>query len=50
MYNTLILFIILAVMGGAIHGLSEIQKVRTNPQLGVKPSKNLFTFLFTDKY
>lgn len=50
MSNTLLFFLILAILGGMVHGFSEINNVRQNPSLGVKPSKNLFTFLFTDKY
>lgn len=50
MNSTLLFFLILAILGGIVHGFSEINTVRKNPSLGVKPSKNLFTFLFTDKY
>lgn len=50
MNATLLLFLIVAIIGGVCHGFSEIEAVKHNPKLGVKPSKNLFTFLFTDRY
>jgi hypothetical protein len=40
----------LAIINGIAKGLNDIREVRQNPVLGVKESKNLFTFLFTDKY
>jgi len=49
--NYILLFcIILSMIGGVLRGLNDIIEVRHNPSLGVKESKNLFTFLFTDKY
>ena len=42
--------IIFAMISGILQGLNDMSKVRQNPSLGVKESKNLFTFLFTDKY
>lgn len=42
--------IIFAIISGILQGLNDISRVRQNPSLGVKESKNLFTFLFTDKY
>lgn len=39
-----------AMISGTLQGLNDMSKVRQNPSLGVKESKNLFTFLFTDKY
>lgn len=35
---------------GIINGLNDIRRVRINPCLGVKESKNIFSFLFTDPY
>lgn len=50
MNSTLLLFLVIAIIGGILHGFSEMDSVKKNPSLGIKPSKNLFTFLFTDKY
>jgi hypothetical protein len=33
---------------GLIQGAMDISKVKKHPELGVKPSKNLITFLFWD--
>lgn len=46
----LLVCIVLAMINGIIQGLNDMHQVRTNPSIGVKESKNLFTFLFTDKY
>lgn len=49
--NHILLFcIVLAIINGIVQGLNDIKQVRNNPSLGVKESKNLLTFLFTDKY
>lgn len=49
--NHIILFcIVFAMISGILQGLNDMGQVRQNPSLGVKESKNLFTFLFTDKY
>jgi hypothetical protein len=49
--NYILLFcVILAMINGVVQGLADIQNARQNPNLGVKESKNFFTFLFTDKY
>lgn len=50
MNSTLLLFLIISIIGGIFHGFSEIDKVKKDPKLGVKPSNNLCSFLFTDKY
>lgn len=42
--------ILYAIFLGFIHGQKEINDVRTGKKPGVKESKNLFTFLFCDKY
>lgn len=46
----LALFFILAVIFGVLKGVAEISNVRENPDLGYRSSRNIFTFLFTDKY
>jgi hypothetical protein len=38
------------IIVGVIHGLQQINFVRSGRAVGVKPSNNLFTFLFMDKY
>lgn len=49
--NYILLFcIVLAIINGIVQGLNDIKQVRYRPSLGVKESKNLFTFMFTDKY
>jgi len=40
----------LAMINGIVKGLNDIKQVRKHPNLGVKESKNLFTFLFADSY
>ena len=35
---------------GLLEGIANTIKVKKNPKLGVKPSNNIFTFLFMDKY
>lgn len=42
----LLLCLILSMICGIVHGVSDMKKVRHNPSLGVKESKNLFTYLF----
>lgn len=39
---------ILSIIGGIVDGLSNVEKCKTNQGRCVKPSKNLFTFLFVD--
>lgn len=46
MNHILLFFIGIAIINGIIKGLNDIEKVRHNPSLGVKESKNLFTYLF----
>lgn len=41
---------IIAIVSGFLNGLYELYRVQNNPSLGIKPSKNLFTFLFMDRY
>jgi hypothetical protein len=49
--NYILLFcIIVSMIGGVLRGLNDMREVRNNPSLGVKESKNLFSFLFTDRY
>lgn len=49
--NYILLFcIVLSMICGVLRGLNDMREVRNNPSLGVKESKNLFSFLFTDKY
>lgn len=38
------------MISGIIKGINDITQVKQNPNLGVKESKNLFTFFFTDSY
>jgi hypothetical protein len=44
----LLFFIIVSIIGGIVGGLNQIQEVRRNPSLGIKQSKNIFTYLFID--
>jgi hypothetical protein len=44
----LLICLIITMLGNIIRGLHDIQSVRLNPSLGVKPSKNIFTYLFID--
>lgn len=44
------IFFIIAIVFGFFNGLYEIYIVKNNPSLGITPSKNLFTFLFVDRY
>lgn len=47
--NYILLFcLILSMCCGIIKGLQDMTNVRNNPSLGVKPSKNIFTYLFID--
>lgn len=39
---------IIAMLGGICNGLKNVNDCKINPSLGVKPSKNLVEFLFTD--
>jgi hypothetical protein len=49
--NYILLFcVIISMIGGVLRGLNDMREVRNNPSLGVKESKNLFSFLFTDRY
>lgn len=49
--NYILLFcIVLAMINGIAQGLNEMTQVRRDPSLGIKESKNLFSFLFTDQY
>ena len=41
--------LIISVVVGMINGYVEMREVRKNPCLGIKPSKNLISFLFLDK-
>lgn len=50
MNETFLFFLIAAICGGVLNGFSEISQVKHNPSLGVKPSNNIFSFIFTDKY
>lgn len=43
-------YFILALIIGIINGFAKMSGVRKNPELGCEPSKNIFTFLFSDKY
>lgn len=42
--------IMLALFLGFLNGIKEINDVRTGKKPGVKESRNLFTFLFCDRY
>ena len=44
----LLFFLILSIGLGIIHGLVAVKKAKSNPLFAVKPSSNLFTFLFMD--
>jgi len=46
----ILIALVFSIICGIINGLNDIRQVRSNPCLGVKESKNLFTFLFTDSY
>lgn len=49
--NYILLFcIVVGIICGLLQGLNDMIEVRNNPSIGVKESKNLFTFLFADKY
>ena len=50
MNYVLSIFFIMSLIIGIINGLGQIASTRKNPQLGYKPSNNVFTFLFSDKY
>ncbi len=42
--------IIVASLCGLVDGLLKVQKTKMNSSLGVESSKNIFTFMFADKY
>jgi len=42
--------IIMTSLSGIINGLLKVQRAKTNSSLGVGSSRNIFTFMFTDKY
>jgi hypothetical protein len=44
----ILLAAIISIIGGILDGLDKCNKCKTHPELGVKPSKNLLTFLFID--
>jgi len=44
----LFVFFVLSAMLGILHGILSMRQARSNPMFGVRPSKNLFTFLFMD--
>ena len=48
METVLLFFFILSGIYGMLHGIFSIRQARSNPLFGVKPSSNLFTFLFMD--
>jgi hypothetical protein len=50
MNPALLLVFGLAIVAGIISGIQEMNAVKRNPSLGVKKSKNLWTFLFEDSY
>lgn len=37
-----------AIILGIIRGIIDMQEVRKNPSLGIKPSQNIFSYLFID--
>ena len=39
---------IVAIIGGFFEGIDKCNKCKLDQSLGVKPSQNLFTFLFLD--
>lgn len=39
---------IVAIIGGICDGMQKMENCRKGKTAGVKPSKNLFTFLFLD--
>ena len=40
----------IAILCGIARGIKDMNDVRNNPSLGVKPSPNIFTYLFIDSY
>jgi hypothetical protein len=49
--NYILLFcVVISMIGGIFRGLNDMREVKYQPNLGVKESKNLFSFLFTDTY
>jgi hypothetical protein len=48
MNPALTIAILICIVAGFIHGGQLMNNVKKDPRLGVKPSKNLFTFLFID--
>lgn len=49
--NHVLLFAFAAALTiGLLNGLAKIRAVRKNPSLGVKQSKNIFQFMFNDRY
>jgi len=48
--NYILFCIFLSMFGGLIKGVITIQEVKRNPLLGIPESKNLFSFLFTDRH
>jgi len=47
MDSFIILCLVISILGGAISGIKEM---RDNSGYSVKSSRNIFTFLFCDKY
>lgn len=50
MNNFLLALLVIAILGGILKGIISVKEVEKNPSLAINPSKNLFTFVFTDKY
>jgi hypothetical protein len=46
----LLLVFAIGIFVGVMDGLSTMSKVRKNPDMGVKPSSNIFTFFLLDNY
>lgn len=51
-YNLIMLKVLFlsAIFLGIIRGIMDMQEVRKNPYLGVKPSQNLLSYLFIDNW
>jgi hypothetical protein len=50
MNYTILFGIIMAGIIGWVRGGEEMKRARIDPNIGIPPSKNLFTYLFLDEY
>jgi hypothetical protein len=46
----LMMCFILSILFGLVDGGKKMDAVKKHPELGVKQSRNIWTFLFYDKY